>query len=886
MLTDSETGAVEFESVPTPATRDAVAPLTTAPEPNGNAARAQVAALLRTGKTGIPADLLTEHTCRLHGDAGFVILLAAAEATQRRLQIAGDEKLRVQQRPADSVFGDYRTAKPRQRPRPYVTRLYRLDPLEASCGCPDFRGNSLGLCKHVLAVLADLGKRKLAFARARLEMPTRRTKPELRWSPHKPLTGAGDWMMQIELHWPVGGREPAARFRELRRDFVARPGGVAGAAPLRLGTAHAGDCKRRAALLERLRACADDPALCGWLQDEAQRLETATRLLPLSRPSARPRGFGRQLYPYQREGVARFLATGRLLLADDMGLGKTTQAIAACHVLFGKGFVGRGLLVVPAPLKQQWLREWHACSDVPIAVVEGSPEERAALYRRTKRGFLVVNYEQVLRDLELAKEWRPELVLLDEAQRTKNWETRTAATIKQLQVPFRLVLTGTPFENRLTELDSILEWLDRRPLQPMWRLLPFHQMNGGDGLQHLEILRERLAPVLVRRRRLEVLSQLPGRIDTRIDVPLTATQLEEHDDRNPPIAKLLRISDRRPLTRPEFLRLMQLFTEQRILANGMAQFEFEDVWPGIEKAKPTNALLESLAMPKLAELRTLLHELTVLQERKVVVFSAWRRALRLADWAVAAPLREHGVRSTFFTGAESLRRRNENILAFHEDPATRILFATDAGGVGLNLQHAASCCVHFDLPWNPAVFEQRTARIWRLGQTEKVDVYSLVGEGCIESRMATVLQAKQATFTAVFDGQTDEVRFEQRGGFLGAARSLVDGVDLPAAAADEADEESEVVVGSVDDDGLVAASESAPPRSARAVRAEENAGADAGDRPGPTIDPARVRNLLAGLSVEPRGDGGLVLRADRESAAVLAEVLRGLAGAIEDAAAR
>ena len=117
---------------------------------------------------------------------------------------------------------------------------------------------------------------------------------------------------------------------------------------------------------------------------------------------------------------------------------------------------------------------------------------------------------------------------------------------------------------------------------------------------------------------------------------------------------------------------MQLFTEQRVLANGMAQFEFNEVWPGIEKARPTRALLESLAMPKLAELRSLLHELTVEQGRKVVVFSAWRRALRLADWAVAAPLRQHGVRSAFFTGAESLRRRNENIVAFHDDPATRI----------------------------------------------------------------------------------------------------------------------------------------------------------------------------------------------------------------------
>ena len=141
-------------------------------------------------------------------------------------------------------------------------------------------------------------------------------------------------------------------------------------------------------------------------------------------------------------------------------------------------------------------------------------------------------------------------------------------------------------------------------------------------------------------------------------------------------------------------------------------------------------------------------------------------------------MRRHGVRSAFFTGAESQRRRDENVVAFHDDPATRILFATDAGGVGLNLQRAASCCLHFDLPWNPAVFEQRVGRVWRLGQTEKVDVYSLIGERCIETRMAGALHTKQAAFSAVFDGDSDEVRFEEQGGFLRAAKKLVDDDDV------------------------------------------------------------------------------------------------------------
>ncbi len=184
------------------------------------------------------------------------------------------------------------------------------------------------------------------------------------------------------------------------------------------------------------------------------------------------------------------------------------------------------------------------------------------------------------------------------------------------------------------------------------------------------------------------------------------------------------------------------------------------------------------------------------------------------------------------------------------------MFATDAGGVGLNLQHAASCCVHFDLPWNPAVFEQRVGRIWRLGQADKVDVYSLVSEDCIESRMAEILKAKHAAFTALFDGGSDEVRFERRSGFLGVARNLV-AAEVPRGRATASAERAEL---------------DAPPRAPAAAPVGSGAAA--------VIDPARVRSVLAGLTVQPRADGGMVLEADRESAAVLAEVLRGLAGAI------
>ncbi|MCA9056777.1 MAG: hypothetical protein KDA75_23285, partial [Planctomycetaceae bacterium] len=153
---------------------------------------------------------------------------------------------------------------------------------------------------------------------------------------------------------------------------------------------------RRLAAVKRLtRALATsrlaaEPAAAALLAAEAARLgPTHRRPLTDDDVASALGSLRRPLYAYQREGVARFLAAGSLLLADDMGLGKTTQAVAASHVLFNTGRVRRGLFIVPASLKSQWLREWRQVSDAPIALVDGSAEQRVAQYRDTRRGFLV-----------------------------------------------------------------------------------------------------------------------------------------------------------------------------------------------------------------------------------------------------------------------------------------------------------------------------------------------------------------------------------------------------------------------------------------------------------------------------------------------------------------
>ncbi|HEX6242529.1 MAG TPA: SNF2-related protein, partial [Polyangiales bacterium] len=277
-----------------------------------------------------------------------------------------------------------------------------------------------------------------------------------------------------------------------------------------------------------------EPAVTTLLAEERQRAERRLTLADVREPGKQLTSLTRKLYPYQRDGVKRFFATGRLLLADDMGLGKTMQAIAACHGLFAAGRVRRGLLIVPAALKPQWKREWEATTRAPITLVEGSPDERARLYKNTKGGFLLIGYEQLLRDIVHVQRYAADLVVLDEAQRIKNWATKSAAYVKALSPAYRLVLTGTPMENRFDELASIMDFVDDLALEPKWRLVPFHQVSQGDagkgvgGARNLDVLRERLAGAMLRRVREDVLSQLPARTDTRVPVELTEAQRAQH----------------------------------------------------------------------------------------------------------------------------------------------------------------------------------------------------------------------------------------------------------------------------------------------------------------------------------------------------------------------
>lgn len=696
------------------------------------------------------------------------------------------------------------------RPLPYDVRVWGTAPGAASCNCRDFLRASLGLCKHVAAV------------RSRAEHGVAEA-PVLDWDPIRPWTTNDPPHGRLELRVPTWYRSD--------HPWVATRPGV-----LRLGSAPADE-----ALARYLRELVDhlgervSPAARAVVDELVRNVEERERLLANAASCVGARA-KRELFPYQRVGVERLLTGGALLLGDDMGLGKTTQAIAGAVRLLEARVIDRALFVVPAALKTQWAREWAAVTDEPVRIVEGHPTVRRRLFASTERGALLVNYEQVLRDADAICTWKPDLVVLDEAQRIKNWASKTAVVMKAFRPRYRWALTGTPFENRLDELASLLDWIDDHALEPKWRLDCFHaeRADGATtvvGAKHLRTLRERIAHCVLRRTREEVLQELPERTNVSRVVPMVRAQHEAHAALDEAVARLLGSRDRRSLSAAEFLQLMKLLNRQRMISNAAILPDDEAAWRSLANAPPQDNL-RALGSPKLEELRELVRELAIERREKIAIFTQWRRMAKWAHWAVRDLLVAAKLDSGFFTGAEPEARRRENVIRFHDDPDFRVLFLTDAGGVGLNLQRAASVMINLEYPWNPAVLEQRIGRIHRFEQNRPVQIYLLSSSEGIESRITSLVGNKSALFRGVFDDARDAVAFVGGGSFLTRLERV-----LPA---------------------------SAPRRDA----------VPSASSPPPTVTPT---DPFASVKLSTLPSGELRIEAPKESAALLAPLLRQMA---------
>ena len=408
-------------------------------------------------------------------------------------------------------------------------------------------------------------------------------------------------------------------------------------------------------------------------------------------------------------------------------------------------------------------------TDLPTRLVYGGLAARREAYD-AGTFFTVVNYEQMIRDaLEVNARFRPDVVVLDEAQRIKNWSTLTTQAVKRLKSRYAFVLTGTPIENRSDELYSLLDFLDPRALGPLFRFnrdfYNFDERGRPSSYRDLAKLNERIAPYMLRRRKSDVETELPDRTDRQHFVKLTPKQQVAYDERKDVVARLVHTAKRRPLTKQEQDRLMMNLAMMRMICD-------------------TTYILDPKVRdcPKLAELEKILEECRENEGVKVIIFSEWEKMLEL----VRDLCKRLKLEFAWHTGSVPQQKRRAEINAFKSDPDCRVFLSTDSGSTGLNLQNA-SVVVNCDLPWNPAKLEQRIARAWRKHQTRPVTVINLVAENTIEHRMLETLANKQTLADGVLDRRGDLGAIPLRTGgqaFLTKLNQLVGDVPKPAGAGD------------------------------------------------------------------------------------------------------
>jgi SNF2 family DNA or RNA helicase len=651
-----------------------------------------------------------------------------------RRQRARDDKLQIENIGKKKVFSEYRVANPRTSGQ-YTVTIRGFDVGENFCSCPDFKSNTLGTCKHIESVLESI-RDESATLRQKNAVVTR---PEIALHYQK--------QQRLRIHLPPRGSDPltaiAKRFFDAQGfwtggDRYAELIAAVEKAPERVTLkTDALDFIDRE--IERAEMAAKETA---WLQELAEVPDSPLRHL-LKAP----------LYDFQVEGAVFMACRGRCILGDDMGLGKTIQAMAAIELLARERGVERVLVVAPASVKYQWEGEIHKFANRAVQVIEGLKPDRDRLYQEPTF-YRLVNYEQVVRDLEAINNWRPDVVILDEAQRIKNWEAKTSRAVKKLRSRYALVLTGTPLENKLEELYSITQFVDDRRLGPAFEFLHDHRVldanNTITGYKNLDKIREKLAPILLRRTRDQVLGQLPARSDNTLVVSLADEQRAPYEEQRASLARLLQKGVLNDLDRK---RILACVVNMRLICDSVFLFD-----------KVTNV------SPKLVEFAEVIEELLASGEHKAVVFSQWETMLQKA----AEKLDERGVAYALLHGGLPGKERKAVLERFRTDPNCRVFLSTDAGGVGLNLQ-AADTVVNLELPWNPAVLEQRIARVHRMGQKRPVRVVNFVTRGTIEERVQKAIEAKKALFAGVFDGDSDEVNFVALGQtkFLDSVREFI-----------------------------------------------------------------------------------------------------------------
>lgn len=561
--------------------------------------------------------------------------------------------------------------------------------------------------------------------------------PQFPLAPRKGEAEDAAWLVPIDARRRVP--LPLTRLRELIApllEWLQSTGGEVEQGALRLR-------RSQASVLQEL--APDLP----WRGGERLRAELE-RLREARAPLAEPEGFRASLRAYQRDGLAwlGFLADAGLggILADDMGLGKTVQLLA--HLLSEKQrgrLDGPALIIAPTSLVANWREEAQRFApDLSVLVLHGPA--RAELYAQIPQHDLVITtYPLLARDEGALAAREYALLVLDEAQAIKNAKSQTAKSVRKLPARRRLAMTGTPLENHLGELWAQFDAVEPGLLGNEKNFTKFYRTpieKHGD-VERRQRLQRRIAPLLLRRRKEDVLDDLPPKTEIARNIELDGAQRELYET--------LRLAQHERVLAE--VRKRGLAQSGIVVLDALLKLRQACCDPRLVKLDGARRVEESAKLELLLELLDSLVD----EGRRVLIFSQFTEMLGLIGDALDA----RKLPWQTLTGDTPARERGDLVKRFQEGHVPLFLISLKAGGVGLNLT-AADTVIHYDPWWNPAVETQATDRAHRIGQDKAVFVYKLICSGTVEEKIQALQQRKAELAQAVLEGgSTQSLRFDE-----------------------------------------------------------------------------------------------------------------------------
>lgn len=583
------------------------------------------------------------------------------------------------------------------------------------CSCMDFKTSRLGTCKHIEAVKKWFGGKRGVHVHRELPPYT-----------SVYLSYRDERCVKIRI-----GSDNKEAYEQLAKDYFDKTHVLKKSAYARIGSF----LKQARQISDTFRCYKDAIDFIIDIREKAKRMkivktyddEKLNNLLKVN------------LYPYQKEGIRFAAKAGKAIIADEMGLGKTIQAIGTAELLRKESLIGSVLILCPTSLKYQWRSEIKKFTDAEVFVIEGSHLKRKEAYNRPEP-YKIISYNSAANDIKILGCLQTDMLIMDEVQRLKNWNTQISRAARKIESDYSVILSGTPLENKLDELYSIVEFVDNFRLAPYYLFKDKHIITDETGkvlgYKNLNDIGKKLGDILIRRRKKDVKLQMPERSDKNLFIPMTNEQMEMHQEWQNQV-RLLVLKWRRMhfLSDKDRKRLLLFLSQMRMVCDSSYILD--------QKTRYDT---------KVDECVNIISDIISEEGEKVVVFSQWERMTRL----IAKELEKKEIGFEYLHGGVPSEKRKNLVDNFMNEPSSRVFLSTDAGSTGLNLQSAATI-INIDLPWNPAVLEQRIGRIYRLGQQNNIQVINLVTPDSIEQEMLGKLRFKTSMFEGVLDDGEDSV---------------------------------------------------------------------------------------------------------------------------------